>query len=58
LSSANNFNKIAAIIITESLKDSSHQLRNIFAQITRIFGFLPKKSIIVLGTKQNSVNIR
>ncbi len=56
-SSANNLNKISAIIITESLKDSSHQLRNIFAQITKIFGFLPVKSIIVLGTKQNVVNL-
>lgn len=44
---------IKAILLTESLVGDSYQFSKNILQISNIFGYLPSKSIIVLGTKSN-----
>jgi hypothetical protein len=47
--------QIQAIILTESLYGDSQQLSKNLLQISKIIGYLPSESIVVLGTKWSSI---
>ena len=53
LSNESNVDSLDAIVITESLASDEVTLIPIFEQIQNIFGYFPKDSIIIVGTKRN-----
>ena len=55
VSQSENILTIKAILLTESLVADSYQFSKNIQQISNIFGYLPSKSIIVLGTKSNDI---
>lgn len=54
LSDAQKCDEIQGIIITEPLRDGAYQLPNTLELISQIFGNLPSKSIVILGTKSHN----
>ena len=44
---------LEAILVTESFKSDTLNLKPVFKQIKNILGYFPAKSIIVLATKKN-----
>ena len=50
----NGTTSISAILVTESLMDSTINLKPLLKQIGGVLGQFPKTSIVVLGTKGNT----
>ena len=55
VSQSENILTIKSILLTESLVADSYQFSKNIQEISNIFGYLPSKSIIVLGTKSNDI---
>jgi hypothetical protein len=45
-------NQVKAIVLTDSVLADTQQLSKNLLQISNILGFMPSKSIVILGTKR------